>query len=380
LVVSGDTVSSLENFHASVVDLVQRTSSDLGDITGTGNEVVWAEPGKSVLFSRTLNGLTNIWKFALNDKALTQITFGTGPDTSPMADPNGKGIYIVSGKSSGFLTVYDVKTKTSSDIASENATQPSISPDGKHVMYLTIPAKDRDELWVANIDGSDKVKLSTAGALATGNWAPDNSHLSFVVEETGKTDKAYLVAADGSGLHQLTWSGGTLQNVLWVSDQKSVVLISFEKGGTGASLWRENVEGSAPEKIGEDCGSAFDVASGGQHLLTEIAGGEKIGIYDYSVAEKKCTLLVPGVSTFGALLARDGKSFLYAIPSRKDVTIYRQNWQPGKAIGQPQVVLKLPFSFPLISGGNAYDFARDLSTVVYARPGGHADLYLVSQK
>jgi hypothetical protein len=31
-------------------------------------------------------------------------------------------------------------------------------------------------------------------------------------------------------------------------------------------------------------------------------------------------------------------------------------------------------------GGNAYGFSRDLSTIVYARLGGHADLYLLSQK
>ena len=30
--------------------------------------------------------------------------------------------------------------------------------------------------------------------------------------------------------------------------------------------------------------------------------------------------------------------------------------------------------------GYAYDFSPDLSTIVYARPGGHADLYLLSQK
>jgi hypothetical protein len=44
------------------------------------------------------------------------------------------------------------------------------------------------------------------------------------------------------------------------------------------------------------------------------------------------------------------------------------------------VALKLPFAFPLVSGGNAYDFSSDLSTVVYARAGGHADIYLLSQK
>jgi len=30
--------------------------------------------------------------------------------------------------------------------------------------------------------------------------------------------------------------------------------------------------------------------------------------------------------------------------------------------------------------GTTYDFSRDLSTIVYARPGNHTDLYLLSQK
>ena len=96
--------------------------------------------GNTVLFSRTVNGLTNIWKYSLKDRSLTQITFGTGPDFSPMPDPGGKGIYFVNGKSSGFLTAYHVHSKESTDIVSEDATQPTISPDGKRVMYVTLPA------------------------------------------------------------------------------------------------------------------------------------------------------------------------------------------------------------------------------------------------
>jgi hypothetical protein len=42
--------------------------------------------------------------------------------------------------------------------------------------------------------------------------------------------------------------------------------------------------------------------------------------------------------------------------------------------------LRVPFAFPLAYNGTAYDFSRDLSTIVYARPGGQADLYLLSQK
>ena len=97
------------------------------------------------------------------------------------------------------------------------------------------------------------------------------------------------------------------------------------------------------------------------------------------MADRSCTRLVPDAVTFGLNIEKDRKSFLYAMPGKKDVTIYRQKWAAGKAVGEPQVAPKLPFAFPLIAGGTAYDFSRDLATVVYARPSGHADLYLLTQ-
>ena len=91
--------------------------------------------------------------------------------------------------------------------------------------------------------------------------------------------------------------------------------------------------------------------------------------------------LLPGVETAYIAFAHDGKSFLYAVPATGQVVIYRQPWSSGKLIGAPQVALKIPSAFPLLYlTGNAYDFSRDLSTIVYAHPGGHADLYFLSQK
>jgi hypothetical protein len=132
--------------------------------------------------------------------------------------------------------------------------------------------------------------------------------------------------------------------------------------------------------VSDTCGFAFSVAPGGKYLFTLLGGVGKVGLYQLALADGTCTALVPGVVTFGVVNGRDGKSFTYAIPSQQDVTIYRQGWEDGKVVGKPQVVLKLPFAFPLVSGGNAYDYSSDLSTVVYARAGGHADIYLLSQK
>jgi len=128
----------------------------------------------------------------------------------------------------------------------------------------------------------------------------------------------------------------------------------------------------------EKCGFAYDIDPGGKYLLALFTFGEKTGVHEVPISERKCLPLLLGVAS-GAIFARDGKSLLYAVAFRGEVAIYRQPWKDGRVIGTPQVALKLPFAFPL-TYGTTYDFSRDLSTIVYARPGGHADLYLMSQK
>src|ERR1700677_4499888 len=168
------TVRSVDgDKHLHKVSVSTHTATDLGTVPGDVGGV-WDEPGKSLLVIHTVNGLTNIWKYNLADRSLTQVTSGAGPDFSPMPDPAGKGFYYINGKSSGFLTAYNVRSKQSVDIASETATQPSISPDGKRVMYVTYPEEGRAELWASDLDGKNRVKIATSEQLGTGTWSHDN--------------------------------------------------------------------------------------------------------------------------------------------------------------------------------------------------------------
>ena len=369
-----------QQFHFYRINVTSHEAVDLGEVSGKALDVAWGEPGITVLFSRNVDGLTNIWNYSLKDRNLTQITFGAGSDEAPMPDPSGKGIYFVNGKSSGFLTAYRVHSKESKDIVSENATQPIISRDGKRVMYITLPAKDRNELWVSNIEGGNKVKVATGEALWTGDWAPDNFHLTFCETGAGAVAKNYVVGADGSGLRQLPFTGIGPMNSIWSADQKSIYASGVEKATSTFTIWKANADGSHPEKLVDNCGAATDADPSGRYLLGMVFEGEKMGIYEVSTSNGKCTSLLPGVSTFGGIFARDGKSFFYEGASRGEVMIYRQPWRDGKLIGAPQVAVKVPFSFSLSYDTNASDWSRDLSTIVYARPGGNADLYLLSQK
>src|ERR1700751_4320122 len=316
LAVATSSDFSLPQFHFYRINLTSHAAVDLGEVSGNPFDVVWAEPGKSVLLSRTVNGLTNIWNYSLQDRSLTQITFGTGPDFSPMPDPGGKRIYYVNGKSSGFLTAYHVHSKEYTDIVSEEATQPALSPDGKRVMYVTAPPNERSELWVSDIDGRNKLKLTVGESLSTGSWASDNFHLSFVEAGTSARANAYIVGADGSGLRQVPRTVDFAWGMVWSPDQKSLYVSGLEKAGANLKVWKWSVEGSNPEKFVDSCGSVSDVDPRGEYLLDVLGFGEKTGIYEVSISDRKCISLLPGAVTYAAVFARDGKSFLYAVASR----------------------------------------------------------------
>jgi hypothetical protein len=357
------------------VDPSVKSATPLGEVAADEADVSWGDPGKTLLMSRTVNGVTNLWEYNLKDKIMTQITSGAGPDYSPVRDP-GKGIYFVNGKGAGVLTAYNLRSKQSTDIAGENATQPVVSPDGKRVLYATQADRDHGALWVANVDGSNKLKVVSGSVMVTADWFPDNSHF-FFFEDLPRIKTIYIGAVDGSAIRQIPWNGEANQNVIPAPDQKTIYVNSFDQGASKPTIWKMNPDGSNLEQISEGCGHVWVVGPEGHYLIT-LKFSVNPGIAQFSLADKTCTLLEPGVFSFGITLAPDGKSFLWATPSRAEVTIYRQGWQNGKLIGKPQVAAKLPFAFPLLAGGNAYDIASDLSTVVYARPAGQADLYLLS--
>ncbi|HXZ13614.1 MAG TPA: protein kinase [Candidatus Sulfotelmatobacter sp.] len=360
------------------VSVSSHSASQLGELA-SNSDVAWADPGKTIVFSRTAGGLTNLWQYNLDDHSLTQITSGPGPDISPMPDPTGKGIYYVNGKSSGFLTVYHVNSNESADIETENVTQPVLSPDGKRVMYLTMPEKGRSEIWVSEIDGGKKVKLASSARLASGTWSPDGTHVSFA-ENSGTDGKQYVVEADGKALRHIPLSADFVLGSVWGTDSNTLYVAGLTKAPSKFVTWKATADGSEVEPFLEGCGVITDATPDSRYLLALHSRGEAAGIYEISLADKKCLTLVPGVTTLSAVFAADGKSFLYAVASRGEVTIYRQPWRDGRLAGPVQEALKVPFAFSLTYGGTSYAIARDLSTIVYARPGGQADLYLLSQK
>ena len=380
VVVENDLIQGSPTVYLYDVNVATRASKKIGDVSGSPTGFAWASPGETLACSRTVNGVTNIWTYRLRDGNLTQMTFGAGPDLSPMPDTSGKGIYFVNGRRSGALTAYHPKTKQSVDLVTELATQPAISWDGRRVAYITLTGHaQQGDLWVSDIDGGNRVKLISGTALITVVFTSDDSEFVFSDTENG-VPKIYIIRTDGTHLRQLPWSGTMIGYGAPSPDPKAVYVGGGEKDLSKITTWKFSEDGASVEKLFDDCGAVWDTSPDGKYLLSSLnALSQTVGVSQYSIEDHKCTSLVPDLNTLVVRFSSDGKSILYLAASRGETTIYRQPWHDGKLTGPAQPAVKLPFAFRQGFSGNAYDFSKDLSTVVYARPSGQADLYYLGR-
>jgi serine/threonine protein kinase len=361
------------------LDLSTHQAEKLADLPDTSVFTSWATPGKNLYVCRKVNGISNLWEFSLNDHSLQQITFGPGPDKIPMSDPTGKGLYFINGRSAGTLTLYRVPTKQFSDIVTEDATEPVLSNEGRRVAYLTKPEGGKSELWISDLSGDNRTKLASGSRMDTLGWSNDGTRFLFS-DDFGQGSKLFVVNTDGTHLHELPWSGGFPGFAIWEPGDQSIILGGLDKNGRDPLSWRILLNDSPAVPFFDHCGMAMDSSPDHKFIISTVVVGENPGLYQYSIADKKCTTLKSGLTTFVAAYSPDGKSYLYALASHGQTTIFRQPWRNGTPIGNPVPALKLPFALREDYAGNAFGFTNDLTTIVYARPAGHDDLYLLSQK
>lgn len=377
LVKASVTVTDEDKFYK--LNLSSRKIEGICTVPGDPRNMTWEKPGKAIVFARTANGLTNLWKYDLETKNLEPVTSGPGDDDSPMVDPNGKGIYFVNGKTSGSMVVYNVSESSSRSLVSQLATQPIVSPDGNHVVYLILNrwGNQEQELWVSRMDGSSQRKVAVARRLTTGDWSHDSSRVAFIDNDH---HIIYTVKADGTDLRSYPNSPSGINNIDWSVDGKTMIITSVMNTGTGGfrTILFMNVDNSSIETFSKDGCYVTDVSHDGKYLLGRMSEGDHVGIYAMSVADRKRILLHPDVVTYMVRMDPSGKFIVYAVEGKKEIVFYRHRWEDGKLLGDPELAFKLPFAFTFELQGNAYDFSRDLSKIVYSQPSQQADIYLLS--
>ena len=126
---------------------------------------------------------------------------------------------------------------------------PTISPDGKRIAFES-DRSGSQEVWAANLDGSDAMQLSDFHAL-TGSpqWSPDGRSIAFDSRVSGEA-ALYLVDPSAALPRRISTSGIPASVPTWSADGKwiyftSVSSQSFEHD----SIYKVAPEGGTPELV-----------------------------------------------------------------------------------------------------------------------------------
>ncbi len=159
------------------------------------------------------------------------------------------------------LVCYDLNSKKRVDLAFDpmhSFDTPVPSADGMKIAYTFNPLENRGELWVVNIDGSNRLRLLGGKDfddqyLSNVSFSPNGNSILFIPIKKRGYDREprgaiHVVDVDGSNLRAITdaivrWRG----EVSWSPDGTQIVFTSDKDSND--ELYTVNVDGSALRRI-----------------------------------------------------------------------------------------------------------------------------------
>ena len=227
-----------------------------------------APDGGSVVFSRYDGRAIELWRHDFANAKEQALTANAGVNLEPRLSPDGRQIVFVSTAGSGHFNLkiadigaagltnerYIVAPRESRIdryyySTHDHAINPSWSPDGKRVWYVTnaeIPWGTGKICSIAIADGQsqclDRHQFETSWA-ARPEVGPDGRRILFSSYTGGSWHQLWLTTTDDAAPLPLTYGEFDRRNARWSPDGKRIAYVSNEDGNT--SLWVQDFFGGA---------------------------------------------------------------------------------------------------------------------------------------
>jgi Tol biopolymer transport system component len=149
---------------------------------------------------------------------------------------------------------------------------PSFSPDGRRVAFVTTRAGQGYELWTVNADGTSPARLTEGegSGRTTGGprWSPDGRQLAFDRQQPDGRWDVFVIDAAGGRARRVTPDDSDENLPSWSNDGR---FIYFGSNRTGRyEIWRVAVSGGGDTQITRDGGlAALESADGADIYYTK---------------------------------------------------------------------------------------------------------------
>ncbi len=219
-------------------------------------------PRGRIVFHSERTGDFEIWVMNDDGSKQTQLTHAKGRDIEPAWSPDGTQIVFASARDDPENLQLYIMNADGSDqrpllpFEPSDNWSPAWSPDGKKIAYQS--NRDRSfEIYVVNVDGTGRTRLTGADPGEGGevrpnnsmpNWSPDGRRIVFVSDRDGNHE-IYVMNADGSNQRRLTDHPADDIRPRWSPDGKFILFESDRYGRRG--IYRIPAPGENPQPLRE---------------------------------------------------------------------------------------------------------------------------------
>jgi serine/threonine protein kinase/Tol biopolymer transport system component len=151
---------------------------------------------------------------------------------------------------------------------------PQYSPDGRRVAFQSGRAGGVEEIWLADADGTNPIRLTRGPGRAQGSprWSPDGRSIAFdSIGGNGHAD-IWTISVDGSGLRQITSDPADDILPSWSRDGRFIYFASTRTGRL--EIRRAPAAGGTEEQLTREGGTApFESLDGGTlYFMRKVTG------------------------------------------------------------------------------------------------------------
>ena len=199
------------------------------------------------------------------------------------------------------------------------------SPDGKRIVFHSTRS-GASEIWAAEADGSNAVRLTNFNAPITGSprWSPDGQWIVFDSNKEGQFE-VYKMRANGGSPERLTRNTATDAVASFSRDGRFIYFMSNRSGAN--QVWKMEAEGRNPRQITRNGGYVAFESFDGRWVYYSRADGAS-PLYRVPVDGGPETQVLPRVAEFGFCLATNGVLFW---AWERSLSIEFLNFETGRA-------------------------------------------------
>jgi len=230
-----------------------------------------ASDGRSIVFSRYNGAGIELWRLDVASGREQALTSGGAVNVEPRLSPDGKRVAWVSTQGTGHFNLFiaDVGVNGLSNTRPLLATRqskisryyysswdhsinPSWSPDGKRILYVSNPevAWGTGDIWSIATDdpnGRRKVLSEETSWSARPETSPDGRQVLFASYHGRQWRQLWVTTPDGLAPLPLTFGDFDRWNARWSPDGRRIAYISNEHGNT--SLIVQDLAGGAATPV-----------------------------------------------------------------------------------------------------------------------------------